>query len=109
MMPMPNVIEPFIRRGVFADSDAAIAEMARAYTARHIQQYQATIDRLQAQYGMSYEAFLAYLQARAEILTQTPDGALNEAIMQEEEDALEWKIAQEMRYNWLAIQAEANL
>lgn len=32
-MQMPIMIEPFIRRGMFADPDAAIAEMARDYIA----------------------------------------------------------------------------
>lgn len=109
MMTMPEMIEPFIQRGLFADVDTAVAEMARNYTTQHIQQYQDTINRLQAHYGMTYEQFLTYLQARADILAQNPDPALNEAVMQEEEDALEWKIAQDMLHNWLSIQAEANL
>lgn len=109
MMTMPEVIEPFIQRGMFTDVDTAVAEMARNYTTHHIQQHQTTIDRLQTQYGMTYEQFVAYLQARADILTQNPDPVLNEAVMQEEEDALEWKIAQEMLHNWLSIQAEASL
>lgn len=108
-MQMPIVIEPFIRRGMFADSDTAIAEMARDYIARHVEAHQATIERLQARYGMTYEQFSAYLQARANILTEKPDPILNEAVMQEEDDALAWKIAREMLKNWLSIQAEANL
>jgi hypothetical protein len=109
MIQMPTVIEAFIERGMFTDSDTAITEMARSYTAHHIQRHQATIKHLQAQYGMTYEQFTAYLRARAEILAQNPDPALNEAVMQEEEDALEWKIALEMLHNWLSIQAEASL
>ena len=58
MMPISDVIEPFIQRGMFSDLDTAITEMARTYTAHHIQQHQATIDRLQAQYGMTYEQFV---------------------------------------------------
>lgn len=108
-MQTSPVIEPFIRRGIFNDSDAAIVEMARDYIARHVAAHQATIDRLQTKYGMTYEQFSAYLQARADILAQKPDPRLNEAVMLEEEDALEWKIAREMLKDWLLIQAEANL
>lgn len=109
MMQTSVVIEPFMRRGVFSDPDTAVFEMARAYASSHIQQYQDTINRFQAQYGMSYEEFLDYLQARADLLAGKPDPILNEAIMQEEDDALDWKIARDMLRKWLSIQAEANL
>ncbi len=98
------VIEPFVQRGLFENREKAVAEMARVYILRQIQQYQEAMDRLQAQYGMSYEQFNAYLWARAESLVETPDTAVNQAIMREEEDTLDWKIAREMTSNWLGLQ-----
>ena len=92
-----------MRRGMFSDPDAALVEMVRVYTSSHIQQYQETINRFQAQYGMSYEEFMAYLQARADLLAEKPAPILNEAIMLEEDDALDWKIAREMLSQWLSI------
>lgn len=104
-----TIVEPFVRRGLFENQEIAIAEMARAYIVRQIQQCQQTIDALQARYGMSYEQFEAYLRARAQELIDMPDVALNQALMKEEEDALEWKIAREMQAGWLGLQAEAGL
>jgi len=103
------VIEPFVQRGLFENPEKAVVEMARVYILRQIQQHQDAMDRLQAQYGMSYEQFTAYLQARAASLAEAPDTAVNQAIMREEEDALDWKIAREMVSNWLGLQAEAHL
>lgn len=104
-----NVLEPFVERGLFANSEEAAAEMARVYILRQIQRHQAIIDRLEAKYGMSYEQFEAYLQARSQTLADTPDPALNQAVMAEEEDALDWKIAREMLSSWLGLQTEVRL
>ncbi len=83
--------------------------MARDYITRHVEENRTTIEHLQSKYGMTYEQFSIYLQARADILAQKPNPVLNEVVMQEEEDALVWKIARDMLKNWLIIQAEANL
>lgn len=103
------IIEPFVQRGLFENQEKAVAEMARAYIVHQIQQYQQIIDSLQARYGMNYEQFEAYLRARAQELTDTPDVALNRALMKEEDDALDWKIAREMQASWLGLQTEAGL
>jgi hypothetical protein len=108
-MTMPIAIEPLLKHGLFQDTDTAITEMVRVYTANHVQQYQATINELQAKYGMDYDTFLAYLQARAEELMDAPSPELNEAMMLEEEDALDWQIARDMLRNWLTIQVEAQV
>ena len=104
-----NVLEPFVARGLFANSEEAATEMARIYILRQIQRHQAVIDRLEAKYGMSYEQFVAYLQVRSQTLADTPNPELNQAIMAEEEDALDWKIAREMLSSWLGLQTEVRL
>ena len=100
------VVEPFVRRGLFATPEKAILEMARDYALRQIERYQSSVERLQAQYGMTYEQFEAYQRARAQTLQQTPSPALNQAVMAEEEDALDWKVAREMLQSWLGLSAE---
>ena len=60
------------------------------------QLHQTTIDSLQSRYGMTYEQFETYLQHRADKLLRTPNKNLNQAIMREENDALDWKAAREM-------------
>ena len=74
---------------------------------RQIETYRASSAALQAKYGMTYEQFEAYLQARSATLAAVPNPALNQAVMAEEEDAFDWKIAREMLANWLGLRAEA--
>jgi len=56
--------------------------------------------------GMNYEQFEAYLRERSATLMASPDPALNQAIMAEEEDALDGKVAREMLQSWLGLETE---
>lgn len=101
-----TIIQPFINRGLFESPEKAVTEMARHYTLHQIEQYQAILNRLQNKYGMTYEQFESYLEARSTILVSKPNPQLNQAIMQEEEDAFDWKVASEMLNSWLGLQYE---
>lgn len=72
-----TIVEPFVRRGLFASPEQAVAEMARDYVLRQIEHYQATIQQLQSRSGMTYEQFEVYLQARSSELQEHPDSKLN--------------------------------
>ena len=89
------VVEPFVRRGLFPNAEMAAAEIARDYLLRQIERYRAVETALQARYGMTYEQFDDYLRARSGILRKKPNPALNQAIMIEEDDALDWKVARD--------------
>lgn len=102
-----QAIEPLVRRGLFATPEQAVTEIARDYVLRQIERYRTIIENLQARHGMTYEQFEAYLRSRSAILAANPDPALSQAIMAEEEDAMDWKIARDMLQNWLGLQAEA--
>lgn len=99
------IVEPFVQRGLFESPEEAVTEMARDYILHQIERFQATVENLQTKYGMNYEQFDAYLKARSSALISTSNTRLNQAIMQEEEDALDWKIAREMLAGWLGLQA----
>jgi len=100
------VVEPFVRRGLFDSPETAVVEMAREYVLRQIERYRAITERLQAEHGMTYEQFEAYLKARSATLEKTPNPTLNQAVMAEEEDALDWKVARDMLQSWLGLQVE---
>jgi translation initiation factor 2 alpha subunit (eIF-2alpha) len=85
--------------------ERAVIEMAREYILHQTENYRSVIESLQAKYGMTYDQFNAYLKARSETLVKTPNPALNQAVMKEE-DASEWKIAEEMLQAWLGLQSE---
>lgn len=103
------VVEPFVRRGLFASPEQAVAEMARDYVLRQVEYYRASIQELERRYGMNYTQFDAYLKSRAQTLAAQPNPALNRAVMQEEGDALEWKIARDMLENWLGFAREVSV
>lgn len=100
------VVEPFVRRGLFPNAEMAISEIARDYVLRQIERYRAIEADFQARYGMTYEQFAEYLGARSKTLSEAPNPSLNKAVMVEEEDALEWKIARDMVRSWLGLQRE---
>ena len=81
--------------------------MAHDYVLRQIERYRTAIENLQARHGMTYEQFEAYLKARSALLATSPSPALNQAVMAEEEDALDWRIAREMLQSWLGLEAES--
>jgi hypothetical protein len=96
-------VEPFVRRRLFPNAEMAVAEIARDYVLRQIERYRAMETAFQARYGMTYEQFDDYLRACSETLSKNPNPALNQAIMIEEDDALDWNIARDMVQNWLGL------
>lgn len=100
------IVEPFVRRGLFESPEKAVTEMAREYVLHQIERYRQIVETFETKYGMTYEQFDAYLQSRAATLTKSPNTDLNKAIMIEEDDALDWKIARDMLQSWLGLNAE---
>ena len=106
MTDVAALVQPFVRRGLFDSPENAVAEMAREYVLRQVERYRIIIEAMESKHGMSYAQFDAYLRSRAARLQERQEPALNRAIMAEEEDALEWKIASEMLLSWLGLQSE---
>jgi hypothetical protein len=106
-----KVVEPLVQRGLFETTESAVRGLAQDYILRQIVRYQETIDNLERKYGMDYDQFNQYLKQRAALLQSTgvsPEQrqSLNQAVMLEEEDALEWKIAKEMLQSWLGLKGK---
>jgi len=103
-----TVVEPFVRRGLFDTPEKAVAAMARQYVLHQIEAHQGTIQGLEHKHGMTFEQFERYLQVRSNTLAENPDTQLNQSLMEEEEDAFDWKVATEMLSNWLGLMHEVN-
>lgn len=104
-----SVLEPFVRRGLFATPEGAVRQMARDFVLRQIEFHRNEITTLETKYGMHYEQFNQYLATRSHILVESPNPALGQAIMLEEDDALTWKSSIEMLEAWLGLRAEAEI
>ena len=105
------VIEPLIKRKVFATEEQAIRELLRDYILRKIATLEQELARFERKYGMHFERFGEYLHERSVLLEAgelSPEQrqALGRAIMLEEDDWLEWKASQEMLESWLGLRQE---
>lgn len=106
-------IEPLIRRKIFASEEEAIRELTRDYLLRQIETLQQEAAHFEQKYGMSFQQFERYLHERSALLQQNSLSeqqrqALGQAVMQEEDDWLEWKATREMLENWLGLRQEVS-
>jgi hypothetical protein len=105
------IIEPLVRHQVFPSIEDAARSLVLDRILREIDRYRGRIDALAERYGMPFEQFSAYLKARSALLS---DGQLEasqkrvvaQAIMSEEEDWLDWKIARDFLEAWLGLKGE---
>jgi membrane-bound ClpP family serine protease len=108
---MVTLIEPFVKRNIFASEEEAIQEMVRGYVMRQVSELQAQISQFEAKYSMSYQQFRQYLRERSELLVKgdlsdEQRQILGKAVMVEEDDLLDWKVAREILENWLGLRQE---
>ena len=92
------LIEPLVRHKVFSSTEDAVRGLVAGFVLRQIDHYRSRVVSFEKQHGMSFEQFGAYLKERTHLLSSGPlepdqRKRLSQAIMQEEEDWLDWKIA----------------
>jgi len=109
--PMSAVIESLIKRKIFASEEEAICELLKEYILKQITALRREINRFEREYGMRFQQFGEYLHERSVLLERgdlSPEQrqALGRVIMQEEDDWVEWKTAQEMLESWLGLRQE---
>lgn len=109
-----SVIEPFIKRKIFSSEEQAVHVLLRDYTLREISKHKREAKRFERTYGMDFQQFSAYLHERSVLLTKgdlSPEQrrVLGRAVMQEEDDWLDWKVTLEMLESWLGLREETAL
>jgi hypothetical protein len=107
------VIEPLIRRNILNTEEEAIRELLREYVLRQISTLRQEVDGFEGKYGMRFKQFSEYLHERSVLLeggglSVEQRRTLGQAIMQEEDDWLDWKAAQEMLESWLGFRQEVS-
>jgi len=105
------VIRPLITRKIFMSEEEAVRELLRDYMLRQIGDLQQRTEQFHHKYGMDFHQFHEYLHERSELLqsgslSEKQRQTLGRAIMQEEDDWLDWKAAQEMLDNWIGMRQE---
>ncbi|MDD2903901.1 MAG: hypothetical protein PHU44_15855 [Syntrophales bacterium] len=106
-----TVIEPLIKKKIFPSAEAAVREIVKEYILRQVTDLNREVSRFERKYGMPLERFREYLHERSLILEQddlseTQRHKLSQAIMQEEDDCLDWQVAQDFLDNWLGLHEE---
>jgi len=106
-----TAIQPLIRKGLFNTEEEAIRELLRDYILRNIDRLRREIRRFERKYGMHFDQFREYTHERSVLLERgsfSPQErqTLGQAIMQEEDDWLDWKAAQEMLESWIGVRKE---
>ena len=106
------LVEPLVRHKAFPSTEEAVRELVTDFVLRQIDRYRERIAEFEKRYGMTFEQFSAYLKERSMTLTNGPLDAgqkkkVAQALMQEEEDWLDWKIARDFLNGWLGLKAEA--
>jgi hypothetical protein len=107
------VMEPLIRRKVFATEEEAARSLLREYVLRQVDALRQEMARFERKHGMRFEQFVEYLHERSALLEESelpPEQrqVLGQAIMQEEDDWLDWKVAREMLEGWLGLRREVS-
>jgi hypothetical protein len=106
-----TAIEPLIRRKIFNTEEEAIRELLQEYILRQVDTLQQEVGRFEGKYGMRFQQFGEYLHERSVLLERgdlsvEQRQVLGQAIMQEEDDWLEWKAAREILESWLGLRQE---
>ena len=105
------VIEPLIKKKIFSTEEEAIQELTREYILRQIDTLRRKVRRFERKHGMQFQQFSEYLHERSVLLEKSNLSAkqrqkLSQAIMQEEDDLLDWKVAKELMESWIGIRRE---
>ena len=108
---MTTHIEPLISRNIFASEEEAIQELVRDYVLRQMTVLQDGVLQFERKYGMNFQQFHQYLHERSLLLEKKALPTeqlqtLSAAVMQEEDDWLDWKAARELLENWLGLSQE---
>jgi len=106
-----TVIEPLIRRKIFPSEEAAVRKIVKDYLLRQVTTLTRAVSRFERKHSMNLERFRQYLHERSLLLeradlTETQRQTLSRAVMQEEDDCLDWQVAQEFLESWIGLRQE---
>jgi hypothetical protein len=111
-MTVETILDPLVKRKLFNTPEDAARKLARNYILQQIETYNQRIAEFERKRGMSFEQFTRYTAERTAHLRNPGDMSpeklqiLSQDIMRDEDDWLDWKVAEEMLESWLGLGAE---
>ena len=111
---MTTQVEALIKHKLFASEEEALQELVRDYVLRQLAVLQDGVLQFEHKYGMNFQQFNQYLHERSALLENKALPmeqlqTLSAAVMQEEDDWLDWKAARELLENWLGLRQEVGV
>jgi len=111
-MTTSKIVESLVKNKIFANEEDVMKELLQDYMVRQINNLKREITRFERKYGMPFDHFKEYLHERSELiekgdLSRKEHQILAQAVMQEEDDWLDWKVAKEMFESWIGLRHEA--
>jgi hypothetical protein len=111
-MTVETILEPLVKHKLFGSPEEAARKLARNCVLKQIDTYRQRVAEFEHKHGMSFEQFTRYTTERTAHLRKLGDmppeklQILSQDIMLDEDDWLDWKIAEEMLESWLGFGAE---
>ena len=111
-MTVEAILEPFVERKLFGSLEEAARKLAVNYILQQIDIYKQRVAELERKHGMSFDQFTRYTAERTAHLCNpgnTPPEKLlilSQYVMLDEDDWLDWKVAEEMLESWLGLSSE---
>ena len=108
-MSVEMVLEPLVKRKLFSSPEEAARKLVRDYVLHQIAAYKQQSAEMERRHGMSFEQFTRYTAGRTARLRNPGEMSpeqrqiLSEDVMRDEEDWLDWKVAEEMLQSWLGL------
>lgn len=99
-----KIANPLIERKLFDTVENAFATITLHYIQEQVQKYRRLLRKFERKYQMTYSDFQNYAKERAQKLLSDP--SLHEEIVQLEDDALDWKIANDGLKSWQQVHQE---
>ena len=111
-MTVETILEPFVKRKLFGSLEEAARKLAVSYILQQIKTYEHRVAEFEDKHGMTFEQFTRYTAERTAHLRNPGDMPpeklliLSQDVMLDEDDWLDWKVAEEMLESWLGLKSE---
>ncbi len=103
-----TIINPLVKIGIFKNVEDAAEKLVEDYIYRQIDYYHSIVRKMERKYGMDFARFTDYIKERAKNIQSSnlsphQKKTTSQAIMIEEDDWMDWKVAYEMLNSWLGL------
>ncbi|HDP99486.1 MAG TPA: hypothetical protein ENN22_09940 [bacterium] len=93
-----------VKHRLFDSVDTAFETITLNYVQQQLQKYKRLIKRFERKYRMSFDDFQKFTKEQAQKLLSDPSN--HEAFLQLEDDAFDWKVAQDGFNSWKQVHQE---